>query len=133
MGRIASREVLFKLIFELCFHDADVDSFYDHIFDDGEGENVDREWLQSMYTDIIDKKDELKDVVAKYIKGYTIDRVYKVDLAILMLAVYELKYSDTHTKVVANEAVELAKKYSTEKSSKFINGVVAAAVKDIRK
>ena len=133
MGRKASRDVLFKLMFELCFHQVDADSYYDHLFDDGENENVDKDWLQNMYTDIIVKQDELKQSVSKYIKGYTIDRVYKVDLAILMLAVYELQYTDTKTEIVANEAVELAKKYSTDKSSKFINGVIAAAVKDIRK
>lgn len=133
MGRKASRDVLFKLMFELCFHSADLDSYYDHLFDDGENENVDKDWLQSMYTDIIGKHDELKQSVSKYIKGYTIDRVYKVDLAILMLAIYELQYTDTKTEIVANEAVELAKKYSTDKSSKFINGVIASAVKDIRK
>ena len=133
MGRIASRDVLFKLVFELCFHDADKDNYYDHLFDDNDNVDVDKDWIDSLYTDIIARKDELKDVVAKYIKGYTIDRVFKVDLAILMLAVYELMYTTTDAKVVANEAVELAKKYSTDKSSKFINGVVASAIGDIRK
>ena len=63
-------------------------------------------------------------------KGYTIDRLYKVDLAIIILAVIEVKYvKETPKEVVINEAVELAKKFSTEKSPKFINGVLADILK----
>ena len=131
MGRKATRDMLFKLVFELCFHPSDENSYYDHMFDDGEID-IDKDWLQPIYADIILKHDELKELVSKYITGYTIDRVFKVDLAILMLAVYELKYTDTDVKIIANEAVELSKKYSTDKSFKFINGVIASASKDLR-
>ena len=133
MGRIVSRDVLFKLVFELCFHQSDIDNYYDHMLDDDDNADIDKDWITNIYTDIIDKTDELKNAVSKYLKGYTIERVFKVDLAILMLALYELKYTNTDSKIVANEAVELAKKYSTEKSSKFINGVIASAINDIRK
>ena len=65
------------------------------------------------------------------IKGYTLDRLFKVDLAILIMATYELKfYKQNSVKIVANEAVELAKKYSTEKSYSFINAVVASIAKN---
>ena len=69
-------------------------------------------------------------MIASHLKGYTINRVYKIDLAILVLAVIELNYIKENPKqVIINEAVELAKKFSTDKSPKFINGVLADIVK----
>ena len=64
-------------------------------------------------------------------KDYTISRIYKVDLVILKLAVFELLFSTekTPTKVVINEAVEMAKKYSTDNSFRFVNGVLASISK----
>ena len=77
-------------------------------------------------------KTELLNIVAKYISGYTIDNIFKIDLAILVLAVSELLYyKDTPVKVVVNEAVELAKKYSTEKSASFVNGILAVIIKEL--
>ena len=78
----------------------------------------------------MESKEELLEDISKYIKGYTIDRLFKIDLAILLIAFYELKYQDTATKIVVNEAVELAKKYSTQKSYSFINGVLGSFIKD---
>ena len=61
-----------------------------------------------------------------------IDRIYKIDLAILVLATFELKFSSEKlsASAIINEAVELSKKYSTDKSYSFINGVLAKVVKD---
>ena len=69
-----------------------------------------------------------KDIL-EFVKGYDIDRIYKVDLAILVLAVFEIEFEkSTPQNVVINEAVELAKKYSTDKSYSFINGVLAKVI-----
>ena len=71
-------------------------------------------------------KEEINDIISTHLKGYTINRVYKVDLAILIVAIVELNYIKENPKeVIVNEAVELAKKYSTEKSPRFINGLLA--------
>ena len=70
------------------------------------------------------------DIIKDNIEGYELDRIYKVDLAILVLAIYELKFENsTPDKVVLNEAIELSKKYSTDKSFSFINGVLAKILK----
>ena len=83
--------------------------------------------VKEFYEGIVEHFNELKSVVEKNIKGYTLDRLFKVDLAILIMATYELMYyKQNSVKIVANEAVELAKKYSTEKSYSFINAVVAS-------
>ena len=69
----------------------------------------------------------LNELISSNLKGYTIERLNKIDLAIIILAVIELNYLKENTKeVIINEAVELAKKYSTNKSPKFINGFLAS-------
>ena len=68
-------------------------------------------------------------IIKDNVTGYELERVYKVDLAILVLAVYELKFTvGVVPSIIINEAVELSKKYSTEKSYSFINGVLAKVV-----
>ena len=61
---------------------------------------------------------------------WTIDRISKIDLAILKIAIYELVFTKLPYKVVINEAVELAKKYGEDSSKSFVNGILASIVKE---
>ena len=134
MSRILAREAVFKLTFELCFHKPEDSCYYEEILKDEDNslDQVNMEFVKNIYEGIVEHFDELKDIVSKSITGYTIDRVYKVDLAILIVATYELKYyKKNNINIVANEAVELAKKYSTEKSYSFINAIIANIAKNI--
>lgn len=127
MSRRKSRELLFKMVFELCFQSperVDEDFFAMENLDE---EN--REFVLSNYEGIKTEFNDIVKIIEKHLKGYSLDRVFKIDLAILALAVYELNHGDTPKNVVVNEAVELAKKYSTEKSYSFINGVLASIIK----
>ena len=63
-------------------------------------------------------------------KDWNLSRVSKVEIAILKVAIYEILYTETPFKVAINEAVELAKKYGEDKSSAFVNGVLANIVKE---
>lgn len=72
--------------------------------------------------------DALKAQIASKLERYTVDRLYRPDLVVLLIAVYELSQKITPAKVVINEAVTLAKKYGTEKSGGFVNGVLAKFV-----
>ena len=75
---------------------------------------------------IIDKLKDIDDAINKEAKGWTTDRMGKVDLTILRLAVYEIRYDeDVPTSVAINEAVELAKKFGRDESAGFVNGVLA--------
>ena len=92
---------------------------------------------QNEYINEIVKKFEenaiyIDSVISKYNKdGWKIDRIGRVDLSILRLALIEMFYmEDMPFKVTANEAVELAKKYSAEKSPSYINGVLASVARD---
>ena len=71
-----------------------------------------------------------KQIETNLKKEWKIDRIAKIDLAILKLAIYEIKYKDIPFKVVINEAVELAKKYGEDSSKNFVNGVLASVVKE---
>ena len=76
---------------------------------------------------------EIDEIISEFCTTWKIDRLGKVDLSILRLAVIELKYMDTPVKVVINECVEMAKKFSSEKSSVFVHGVLASVVKKLGK
>lgn len=130
MSRIMARDAIFKLTFELCFHKPEEGVFFEEFLKDNPLEEEDLNFVKSFYTGIIEHYDEILDIISKNIKGYTIDRLFKVDLAILIVATYELKFDKTNpVNIVANEAVEIAKKYSTEKSYSFINAVIASIAK----
>ena len=80
----------------------------------------------------IEKNDkEILDEISKYLKSdWKIDRISKIDLTILKLAIYEIKFKELPFKVAINEAVELAEKYGEDNSKKFVNGVLANVVKE---
>lgn len=79
---------------------------------------------------ILDRKAEIDEMITKAAPEWPIDKLNKIDLVILRLAVYELKFESTPPKVVIDEAVELAKEYGSEASSSFINGVLGTIYKD---
>ncbi len=131
MSRILARETIFKLTFELCFHKPEDSCYYEEFLKENNLDEENLTFVRSFYEGIVEHFEELKEIVAKNIKGYTLDRLFKVDLAILIMASYELKYyKENSVSIVANEAVELAKKFSTEKSYSFINAVVASIAKN---
>ena len=130
MSRRAARTELFKLVFEICFQDHS-EVLFDEFLENETISEENKVFVKEIYSGIMENKDAILSDIAKYVKGYTIERLFKVDLAILLIAFYEIKYMKTEdVKVVANEAVELAKKYSTPKSHSFINGVIASLIKD---
>lgn len=128
MSRKKSREFAFRLVFEKFFHEPDVDVFEnmeDFVLDDN-----DKEFVNSLIDGVNNHYEDIMSIIKDNIEGYELDRIYKIDLAILVLAIYELKFENsTPDKVVLNEAIELSKKYSTDKSFSFINGVLAKILK----
>lgn len=122
MGRIETRDALFKLVFEYSLLKEKNEDFLNEFIED---KKIDDSYLSNCYNGIINNYDELVFEIGKFTKGYTIERVYKVDLALLVVALYEIKYvPEIPVAVSINEALNLAKIYSTEKSVSFINGVL---------
>lgn len=80
---------------------------------------------------VIDEKAQLDSVISELSKSFKLSRIYRIDLALLELAIAEMRYCDTPAPVVINEVVGLAKKYSTEKSVSFVNGVLAGYLRSV--
>ena len=87
-------------------------------------------FLLNLVNGVMQSKSELDDQITQYLKaGWTLDRLTLVEKNILRLGLYELlEYDETPQLVAVNEAIELAKKFSDEKSSKFINGILSQFV-----
>lgn len=130
MSRKKSREYAFRLVFEKFFHEPDVE--LEFVDEDFVLDETDKQFVNELIGGVNEHYDDIKRIVSENTIGYEFDRIYKVDLAILMLAVFELKYNQENSSIVINEAVELSKKYSTDKSYSFINGVLAKVIKNDR-
>ena len=85
---------------------------------------VENDFVNSLVNNIIKKQKEISNMANKYLNDWNIDRLSKVDKAILSIGIYELLYTDTPIVVAINEAVELSKKYSDEKVVKMINAAL---------
>jgi N utilization substance protein B len=133
MNRTLMRENAFKLIYSLEIQK--VEDIQDQIELYFESNNIkDQEaknYIEDAITGIEKHQEEiLKDIEMNLKDDWKLSRISKMDLAILKLAIYEIKFSDVPYKVSINEAVELAKKYGEDKSKNFVNGVLASIVKE---
>ena len=130
MSRRQARESCFKLMFEYEFLKERNDVSLSTYLENEDLSDEDKEFVVNEYNGLIEKNEKLDEIISKYLKGYTLNRIFKVDLAILKIAIYEMLFSNTDTpkNVVINEAVELAKKFSTDKSYSFVNGLLASVV-----
>lgn len=89
------------------------------------------EYIKDAVFGIEENKEEIIKKMEKNLKeDWKIERISKIDLVILKLAIYEIKYKELPYKVVINEAVELAKKYGEDNSKNFVNGILASIVKE---
>ena len=131
MTRRELRENVFKMLFRVDFHEQGDLTEQLKLFTE-ELENLkeaDFLYINNKCNEIFDKIPELDETVNAVVEGWKTSRMGKVDLSIIRLAVYEMKYEeDIPDKVAINEAVELAKKYGTDDSASFINGVLAKLV-----
>lgn len=131
MSRHVAREHLFKMTFEYLFNKEKNEGTLNAYLLDASLSDEDREYIIGGYEGIIADFDGLMEIIAKFTEGYNIERVYKPDLAAMLVSTYELKYmkGKIPTAVSINEAVDFAKRFSTEKSKSFVNGVLASIVK----
>ena len=131
MTRRELRENVFKMLFRVEFHEENEMTEQLGLLDD-EIENIgedDLNYMNQKCSDIIARISEIDEAINAATTGWKTTRMGKVDLSIIRLAVYEIKFEeDIPAKVSINEAVELAKKYGTDDSASFVNGVLAKFV-----
>lgn len=131
MNRSAIREQAFKLIYslEIKKHENLEEQINLYIESNSiTDENAQKYIKDSIYGINQNQKDILQNIEKNLKEDWKIDRISRIDLSILKLAIYEIKYTDTPFKVVINEAVELAKKYGEDSSKNFVNGILASIV-----
>ena len=92
--------------------------------------SVENEFVKDIVYGVITAEKEIDEIANKYLKGWDIKRLDKTGAAILRMAIYELKYMDTPSIVVINEAIELAKQYTDEELVKMINAVLDKFMKE---
>ena len=127
--RKTARENAFKLIFERLINGSENKLSYAAIT--AAMNDDDKQFLDALLKGVLSEYDFLTEVIGGYASGYAIDRIYKIDLAILLISSYEILFmEDVPVKVSANEAVEFAKTYSTDNSPAFINGIIASVIKN---
>lgn len=129
MSRRELREMIFKLLFRVEFNPKEeLEQQETFFFEDEENQTEEKDSGQILekFHKIVEKLDEIDVLLNEKAKGWSTARMGKVDLTILRLAVFEIKYDEEiPTGVAINEAVELAKKFGQDSSPAFINGVLA--------
>lgn len=87
-------------------------------------------YVATIVKGLLDKHEEIEEMLVKYLKNWKLSRVSKIEHTIFIMSIYELKYhTDVPGKVVINEAIELGKKYSTKESAGFLNGILDSIYK----
>lgn len=123
MNRSKLREIIITILYQTYIYNSKKISFdiYEVI---KENLDIENDFVTSSVLYISKNQKDIDILANKYMKDWSIDRLSKVDKAIISLAIYELTTTDTPKVVVINEAIELSKKYSDEKVTKLINGVL---------
>ena len=131
MSRSELREHIFRILFRIEFNNEEEmkeqESLYFELLQ--EYSESDEEYILNKYRAIKDKVEEIDTLLNELSEGWKTTRMNRVDLTILRLATYELKWDEeVPTGVAINEAVELAKRYSSDAGPAFVNGVLAKVV-----
>ena len=118
-SRKKSREVVFKLLFA-----GDIGAL-ETACDDELPTGPEMDYINNLFKAAIDNQQSIDTTIAELSHGFTIDRIFKTDLAALRLGIAEIRYTDTNPAVIINEVVEIAKRYGTDKSPNFVNGILS--------
>ncbi len=129
MNRTELREQIFQLLFRVEFNTKEEMLEQEELFttiSDKEFSKTDADYIRDKYEKIADKLEEIDKEINEKATGWETGRMAKVDLTIIRLAVYEIRFDESvPTGVAINEAVELAKKFGQDGSPAFVNGVLA--------
>lgn len=133
MSRKKSREKAMELLFGMELSKETPNEILETFVENYEGniKELDLEYIKALLEGIYENKDEIDSKIEGSLQSWKLDRISKINLTILRLGIFEMKYSDeVPDRVALNEALELTKVYSDEKSVSFINGVLDKVLKD---
>ena len=131
LSRSEARQEAFKLIFGINQHNDDLEFLFDNLTEENPKAEEAMPYIREVVEGVSAHYDELSEIISRNLaKGWTIERISKPSKAILMLAIYEIKYvEDVPERVAVNEAVELAKKFDEPQAAPFVNGVLAGVLR----
>lgn len=138
MSRRNARENAFKIIFasEVSEDEKLLNDLFDgekdsELWSGKAPEEEDKSYIEKVCTGVTGQREDIDKTIEKYLENWTIDRINRVCLAAMRLAIYEMKNIDgIPFKVSASEAVEIVKKYAGPKEAKFVNGVLGKYIKN---
>ena len=132
MGRKKARDSAFKCVYQLGFDlNIDIQETLKYNYEENNNTLEEQEYISLLLNGIKDNLSEIDNKILDCLKDWSIERIAKIDLAILRLAIYEIIYiEELSVKVSANEAVELSKTYGNDNSPNFVNGVLAKIIEN---
>lgn len=134
MGRRETRENTMKLLYQIQIQKDDIEEQIEMFMEENQiTKESDREYFLDVINGVVEKSAELDELIAHHARDWSIQRMPKVDLAIMRLSCYEMKYrDDIPVNVSINEAVEMAKKYGGDQSKTFVNGVLGKIYDELK-
>ena len=131
MTRREARELIMKMLYEMNFQpEKNPEEVLKYHLPDVKGKV--RTFIIDEFKGILAHQDELDEIIKNSLENWSVERIAKVDHILLRMGTYEIKWGeDIPNKVAINEAIELAKVYSTDKSPAFINGILGNIVTSI--
>ena len=126
MTRHEARQRALQALYQIDVGKADVMPAIVHVLEDTTVSDADLSFIQKLVQGTQHHVNEIDEILEKNVQGWNMDRIARVELNVLRMALYELMHeSDVDVATILDEAVELAKEYSTDASGKFVNGVLA--------
>lgn len=133
MSRRNARLSAYQLIFEYLFTRELDRKTYETMIGAEDVTDADVEYISKVVAGVNEHYDDLIELISKNSKNFRLDRIYKPDLAALLLATYEMKYMDDIPLAVSiSEVIDIVKTFSTENSSKFVNGVLKGVFNSLK-
>ncbi|NLW22407.1 MAG: transcription antitermination factor NusB [Tissierellia bacterium] len=130
MGRRYARESTMKLLYQMEMNSDFSQDIINLFFENNSFDEGEKKYIEESIHTIVENIEEIDSHIQENIRGWDLHRLTKIDLCTLRIALYEMIYrEDIPIEVSINEAIEIAKKYSTEESAKFINGVLGGFVR----
>jgi len=132
MSRRIARELALQALFQLDFNKTTPEEAFQGVCDERAEISLDaREYAHTLLLGTVEQKDAIDQIISQTSKDWKVDRMAGVDRNIVRMALYEMNYGTEKLSagVIINEAVELAKAFATDESSKFVNGILGSLVK----
>lgn len=133
MSRRVARRGIMKLLYQMDINSDYSDESIDFYFENNSFEDDEIEFIRENISKMIEKSDEIDNIIKSNLEGWSLERISNIDRQILRIAVYELYFTSTASNIVINEAVEIAREYSSNEAPKFINGILGTVYRKFAK